>query len=397
LAAFIPRRPWPATLLLAFLTGCFEEPAPPPPAAAQTADPGGSPLTVVLEPWPAVVSVQGSLFGDEQAVVGTKVAGPVASVNVDIGSVVRKGDVLASLRIEEFELRVRHAEAQVQSLRAKVGLKPGADDAKLDRTKAPPVRLERTMLDDAKAKVDRARSLQGQRAIPAEEVQTLEAALRVAEAKYDSSLNLVEEQIALLGVAKQDLGLAIQARDDATIRAPFDGTVQQRLVAPGVFLQVGTPVVTLVRTDPLRFRAGVPEREALKVAVGQAVRVHIEGMREPVVGTVTRIAPALEMNSRSLTIEADVPNSGGKLRAGLFAHGDVVVDPAAKAVVVPKTAVTEFAGVEKVWVVEKGQPREARLRTGRRESERLEVLDGVKPGDVILAAPRHDTTASGGR
>src|SRR5581483_4445755 len=135
-----------------------------------------------------------------------------------------------------------------------------------------------------------------------------------------------DEQIALLGVRRAELALAQQQQADATIRAPFQGVVQKRQVARGAYLHVGDPVLTLVRTDPLRFVGGVPEREALRIRMGEEVRVYLEGESKPLIAQVSRISAGLDPASRSLTFEADIPNPSGKLRAGVFAQADVVVD-----------------------------------------------------------------------
>lgn len=375
------------TLLMLLLGGCNEDSPVVRPSSAPAPRQTGATLKVGLEAWPETVQVQGSLYGDEQAVVGAKVAGLVKAVKVDLGSPVKQGDILAELEMEHFDLRVRHVEAQVQSIRAKLGLKPGQDDAKLDRMNAPPVRQERTVRDEARGKAERARRLAAQKAIATEEAENLEAALRVAEAKLDSALNLVEEQVALLHVMKQELAQALQTRQDATIRAPFDGVVQQRFAAPGVYLQVGAPVASLVRTNPVRFRAGVPERVALRVAVRQPVHLEVQELKDPVTAVISRIAPALELNNRALTVEVDLPNPAGLLRPGLFAQGTITTNPAARTLAIPLGAVTTFAGVDKVWKVEKGPPREVRIRTGRRDQGRVEVLGGLKAGDIILAEP----------
>jgi RND family efflux transporter MFP subunit len=338
-----------------------------------------------VQEWPRVVRVQGSLLGDEHAVVGTRVAGLVKEVKADLGSVVKLGDVLATLDAEEFDLRVRLAEAHVKQARAKLGLRPDEPDEKLDRADAPPVRQERASLDEARAKLDRGRSLLRQKAIAVEEVQLMESTLGIAEARYQSALNGVDEQIAQLAALRAELDLARQQRDDAVIRAPFAGVVQERHVGPGVFLQRGASVVTLVRTDPLRFRAGVPEREAMQVHLGQPVRLEVQGEARPFETRVTRLSPSLDLASRSLMIEADLPNAGSRLPTGLFAEGEIVVDPKAPALVVPAGAVTEFAGVEKVWVVKDGQAREQRVRTGRRDRQRVEILDGLAAGDRVVA------------
>jgi RND family efflux transporter MFP subunit len=148
---------------------------------------------------------------------------------------------------------------------------------------------------------------------------------------------------------------------------------------------VGQPVVSLVRTNPLRFRAGIPERHAMQLRVGQSVRVLLEGQSTPRDAKIDRISPALELGSRSLAIEADVGNADFSLRAGLFAEAEIIVDPDDRALAVPASAVTEFAGVEKVWRIVDGQAKEQRIRTGRRNAELVEVLNGLAAGEQVIA------------
>ena len=119
-------------------------------------------------------------------------------------------------------------------------------------------------------------------------------------------------------------------------------------------MQIGQPIVSLVRTDPLRFRAGVPERQAARLQEGQAATIHVEGLATPLVGAVSRIGPAFDVSNRSLTVEIDVPNPGPRLRVGLFAEAAVVVEPDARSVSIPRHR-AGFRGVEKVWVVEQGK------------------------------------------
>lgn len=365
-------------------TGISSEPQGPP--AAENAAPLRVALTrAELQPWPWVVRVQGSLMGDERAVIGAKVAGRIREVAVDMGSVVQAGDLLATLETEEFDLRVQQAAAELEQARVNLGLQPGENEAQLDRAATPAVMQEKALLSQARANLARAQSLAPQRIITAEELGQRQAEVEVAEAKCRSALNAVEEQLALIGVRRTELALAKQARIDAEIRAPFAGLVQQRHVAPGTYVQIGQPVATVVRTDPLRFHAGVPERQATQLRAKQTARVRIEGDAEPLAGTVTRISPALEMSNRALQIEIDVPNPGHRLRVGLFAEAEIVVDPAAQALTIPAAAVREFAGVEKVWVVRDGQAAEQAIVTGRRAAERVEVLRGLDTGDQIVS------------
>jgi len=242
--------------------------------------------------------------------------------------------------------------------------------------------------NEAKLEYERAKGLLAEHAIPAEEVQQRQAALLVAEAKYRAALNEVDEQVALAAVKRAELGLARQFLADAAIRAPFDGVVQQRHVAPGAYVQVGQAVVTLVRTDPLRFRGGIPEREAPLVRLRQPAQVAVEGQADPFPGQVTRICPALDMSSRALQVDIDLPNPASRLHVGLFAQADIVIDPDARTLAVPLTAIREFAGVEKVWVVRGGKAAQEPVQTGRRTAARVEILEGLAAGDLVLVDSR---------
>jgi membrane fusion protein (multidrug efflux system) len=139
-----------------------------------------------------------------------------------------------------------------------------------------------------------------------------------------------------------------------------------------------------VRTSPLRFRAGVPERSAVGVAVGQTVKMALEGVVQPRTAKISRISPALDVSSRALIIEADVDNKDNSLRTGLFAEAEILVDENEQTLAVPATSVTTFGGVEKVWIVVENQARPQLVRLGRREADRVEVLLGLEAGQLIM-------------
>ena len=146
-------------------------------------------------------------------------------------------------------------------------------------------------------------------------------------------------------------------------------------------------MATLVRIHPLRLRVSVPEREAAGVRVGQAVRVTIDGDPTVYTGRVTRLAPIVQELNRTLTVEAEVPNERGALRAGAFARAEIVTDAAQPVVTVPTSALVVFAGVEKVLVVRGGTTAELRVQTGRRLGEQIEIVDGLKRGELVVDQP----------
>jgi RND family efflux transporter MFP subunit len=368
--------------LLATFGGCRKD-------ASATATEDGKPAIEVtaasaqLRRWPRVVSLQGNLMSDEQALIGAKVAGRVQKVCVDLGSPVAEGEPLAVLDLKDFDLSVAQVESQLAQARAKLGLLPGADEKSLDPLKAAPVVEARALWDEAEANLTRTRTLAQTDSVSAEELQLRETLARVARARYDSALNTVREQIAALAMRRAELEMAIEAQSNATVRAPFAGVVAARHVGPGVFLQIGSPVVTLVRIDPLRFRAGAPERDSKSIRVGQDVELRIEGDDAVRSAKVSRISPVLELASRSLVVEIDVPNPDSALGGGTFAEADVVVDAEAKALALPASAVSEFAGVQKAWVLKDGQAAPRRIVTGRAADGYVEILEGLEPGELV--------------
>jgi len=387
-----PLAPGMAIVLLAMAAaGCrpatpsqAETPAPDPAAAVPTV----KVVTARMQSWPRIVRVQGSLIADEHAVIGAKVAGRIKQVNVDIGSEVRRGDVLVTLEDEELTLKVKQAEAQLHQAMSRLGLKPNDREEALDRLQVPLVQQAVAQREESRANLERAKLLIERRAMAVEELQERLAAYEVAEARYRSALNEVDEQVALIGVRRAELALASQTLTDATVRAPFDGIVQHRQAAPGVFLQVGQAVVTMVRNHPLRFRAGVPERDAVHVELKQGVQIHVEGRAQPISGEITRFCPALDVSSRALCIEVDVPNPQSAMQAGLFAEAEIVIDPQAQTLSVPAAAISEFAGVEKVWLVRDGKAAPCSVQTGRRASDRVEILRGLSAGDLVASDGR---------
>jgi RND family efflux transporter MFP subunit len=346
-----------------------------------------------LETWPETIRVQGSLLAFEDATVGSKLAGRVDTVNVDIGSIVKAGDPLVQLVRTELDLRVQLAEAQLRQACAAIGLTPAEDEDAFQVEGAPGVMMEQALVNEAQANVERARSLVATRAITQGEYDTLLAQLKAAQARHDAALNLVGEQVSVIGVRRKELSLAKQAVIDSRTLAPFAGVIGDRRISPGEFVQAGQAVVSLVRADRLRFTAGVPESRAAAVRVGQRIEIELGDAKAlSIVAVVSRVSPTVMQSSRSILIQADVPNPQLALQAGLFGEAELVVNSDARSIVVPKSAVSRFAGVEKVWVIADGVAAQRTVRTGRQDEERFEIVDGLEEGTLLVrtAADGHD-------
>lgn len=370
--------------------GCQREPAAT--AAAPPKAPAAAPRAVRLTPAtvetvPRAVQATGTLAADEQVVLGTKVAGRLREVAVDLGSRVAKGQAIGRIDPSDYQYRYEQAAAALQQARVRLGLPADGADDRVDPEKTAVVRQARAVLDEARLTRERMSRLWDQQLVARSAVDSAEASLQVADGRYQDAIEEVRNRQAVLTQRRAELELARQQLADTAIASPLDGAVSQRQASAGEYLAAGAPVATIVRTHPLRLRLLVPEREAADVRVGQPVRVNVEGDPRAYRGTVVRLSPLIAEQSRTLLIEAEVPNADGALRPGAFARADVVVQSDLKIVTVPASALVVFAGIEKVLTVKDGTTAEVRVQTGRKVGERVEIVRGLEAGQAVVAQP----------
>jgi RND family efflux transporter MFP subunit len=338
-------------------------------------------------PLARTVAVSGTLAADEEAELGPKVAGRLATLAVDLGDNVRRGQTLARLSPIDFDLRVRQAENALNQARAQLGLPPDGPLQTVDPQDTAVVKQAAANLNQARLTRDRMHRLFDQQLISQQDLDAAEAGFQVAEARHQEAIETARTRQALLGQRLSELEIAKQQRTDSLVVAPFDGRIRERRASIGDYVAVGQAVLVLVRVHPLRLRLDVPEREAAGIRIGQPVQLTVEGEPEPQTGRVARISPALSEQSRTLLVEAEVPNPTGRLRPGSFAKAEIVTKAGEPAVLVPVSAVITFAGVEKVLGVEDGKAVEKRVRTGRHDGDRVEILEGAAAGDLVVIEP----------
>jgi RND family efflux transporter MFP subunit len=257
-----------------------------------------------------IVAVTGTLAPQESATLSAKVPGRVERLLVDIGSPVRQGDLIAQIEPRDYELRVRQAVAALAQARAAVGLPLEGDQEQIDAELLSSVKQVKAVLEEATRNVERVRNLTRSLIASAAELDTAEAAYKVALTRYDAALEDGRARLATLAQRRAELEIARKQLTDASVLAPFDGVIQSRPATMGEYVGAGTALATLVRTDPLRLRLEVPEREAMLVRAGQSVRLLVEGDTNTFTGQIARLSPAPNEASRMLLVEADVPNPG---------------------------------------------------------------------------------------
>ena len=332
------------------------------------------------------VTVNGSLLAYDQTTVGVKVPGRLQTISVDIGSVVSKGQAIAQLEQSDYKLRVQQSEAALAQARARLGLSPDGADDRVSAEQTGTVRQAKAVLDEARAKRDRAERLVREGIVPRAEWDTVESEYKVAQSRYQDALEEIRNRQGLLAQRRSELALAKQQLADTVVYAPLSGVVQEKRASPGEYLGAGAPVGIIVQIDPLRLRVEVPERESHDVRNGQSVRVTVEGDPESYLGYIKRLSPTISQQNRVLAVEADVRNSG-RLRPGAFVRAEIITDQTSTAATVPAGAIVTFAGIEKVIIVEGGKAVEKPVTTGRRGPDWVEIKSGVNVGQSVIVNP----------
>jgi RND family efflux transporter MFP subunit len=331
------------------------------------------------------IEASGTLAPDEQVIVAAKVSGRLTSISVDVASRVTRGQAIAQIETADYSLQVERAAGALGEARALLGLGPGENTTRVDPEQTAIVRQARASLGEAEANVARMRALSREGVSTGMELDASEAALVRAQSNLQSSLEEVRIREAQLGQRRSDLGSAQQRLADTVLRSPLDGIVQSRMGHVGEYFAAGTPVVQIVRVDPLRLKLTIPEREASKVRPDQAVEVRVDGDPQVYIGRVARVAPSLDTDSRSLLIEADLKNPG-HLRPGSFAQCRVIVGSSLRATV-SQSSIVSFAGLNKVIIVQDGKALEKPVVTGKVIGDRVEIVSGVKVGDQVVVRP----------
>ena len=164
----------------------------------------------------------------------------------------------------------------------------------------------------------------------------------------------------------------------------MDGIVSLRHVTRGEYIKAETRIVTIVKSNPLRLQAVIPEVAVSSIRVGMPVTLKVDAYPgRSFKGLISRISPALDEKARTLTVEATVDNSSGELKPGLFAKVHLLVDKQSPAIMVPANSLVTFAGLTKLFVIQDGRAVERIVKTGVQDGDYIEILEGAKVGERI--------------
>ena len=321
----------------------------------------------------------------EEIELHAKIAGFLKEITVDVGDVVKAGQLIARLEVPELQEELVTAEAtkkrsEAEVLRAQVEISRALavhESGHLSYSrlaavsKSRPELVAQQELDEAQARDKTSES----------QVAAARAALVTAEQQVRVSESSVQRVHAMLTYTE--------------IRAPFAGMITKRFADRGAMIQAGTasqsqamPVVRLSGIDKLRLTLPVPESATPQVRVGMPVEVRVASLSQSIRGVVARFTGSVQHATRTMETEVDVPNPTHKLIPGMFADAVIALDRHANVVSVPMEAVAQGAKPTAMVINGEGQLEERVLKLGLETPSRIEILDGLREGELVVIGSR---------
>ena len=353
----------PVLILLAAAPACRREevhsaaPAAEPPAVQAAL------WKLEARPFHITVPITGTLVSSTRVDVKAETTGRVLRFDKKEGDPVAAGEVVVAVDEESYRLAVRQAESAVQ-----------VTEAALEKA--------RVLEAHARSELERARNLVRSGGITDRDLK----AAAVAEQDARAQVALAGAQVAQ---ARAALDIAGKHLRDAAVRSPVSGEIQRKHVNAGAYVEPPTAVFTVVDNSRLELESPVATSDLGSLRRGQKVTFAVNSYPGAVfTGAVEEINPAIETESRSARLRIRVGSSGGRLKAGMFAQGEILTGVQANALIVPAAAVyrdDRSAKEGSVFVAENGRAALRKVRIGRERDLQAEIVEGLKPGDLLVA------------
>jgi membrane fusion protein (multidrug efflux system) len=350
-----------ALSLLALLAGCGKKEAT---VAAVEAPPVRvALLRIASQPFTASVAVTGTLISNSRVEVKAETTGRILKFPKEEGAAVAAGEVVVWVNQENYNLAVAQSEAAVKVAEAA---------------------LARAQVSEShgKTELERARNLVKSGGITDKD-------LKAAELAEQDSHAQTELAAAQLAQARSALDTAQKYLRDTLIHAPVSGEIQKKMVNVGAYVEPATAVLTLVDNSRLELESPVASADIAPIRAGQRVTFTVNAFPgQTFEGRVLEINPALEADTRSARVRVQAHNPGGKLKAGMFAQGEIQTGVEFQTIMIPAGAVyrdDRSAKGSTVFVAEGGKAVRRAVRIGHERDSTLEIVSGLKPGDMLIA------------
>jgi len=293
----------------------------------------------------------GTLKADEEVTASSEVDGIVRHINVVEGSQVAKGVLLVEINDVDYMLDWKRSDAVLKQAEAN--------------------------LTNAKSEYKRKEILYKEELITRQQFDDITTKIALAEAELDRAK-------ATLAISKEKLART-------KIYSPLTGAVKEKKISVGDYVRNGTPLMQLIKTNPLKLSFTISEKDAASIKLGQEVAFSVDSYTDKEFkGRVSLLYPNVEERTRTLQAEAIVPNSNHSLKPGFFATMMIYTKAPREVVLAPITALIYDSSVIRIFVVEGDKARERVIQIGGKYGEFVEVLEGLKEAEQIVVVGQNN-------
>lgn len=333
------------------------------------------------------------LAPSEEVQVAPKVGGKITSLPVKLGDYVKQGQVLFKIDEQDLQNSVKSAEAALAVAQANLKQAGSSSDQGLVQAQNGLKQAEQA-LSDAQINYQRMQQLFAQGAISAQQLEQANTQLTNAQTSYNTaqqSLAAAQQKTSIdisqasVNQASVSLQMAREQLANATVTAPIDGYVSSVMGAVGQ-MAGQSPVVVIVKTNPLIVKANLSEADVNNVKVGTPVKVHVQSTGQELDAQVTAVSPVMDSQLKAYPVEISIPNPNNELKSDMvvtvtFPSGG---GESGSSLVVSRQAVFERGGTQYVFKLEGDVVKQVEVTTGVGSSKQIEITSGLSEGDQIV-------------
>jgi membrane fusion protein (multidrug efflux system) len=293
----------------------------------------------------------GTLKADEEVIVSSEVDGIMKKILVEQGTPVTVGTLLAEINETDYRLDWKRSDAALKQAEAS--------------------------LANAQAEYKRKESLYQEELITKQQFDDISTRVKLAEADLDR--------------AKATLETSKEKLSRTKVYSPLRGVVKEKKVSVGDYVRNGSPLLQLIKINPLKLNFTISEKDTSSLKKGQEVVFTVDAFSgKQFKGKVSLLYPNVEERTRTLQAEAIVPNANHVLKPGYFARIQIFTQAARNAVVVPITALLYDSATIRIFVVNGNKAQERIIKTGNKYGEYVEILEGLKEKEQVVVVGQNN-------
>ena len=297
------------------------------------------------------IETTGSLRADEEVTVSSEVDGIVKSIKVEEGTAVSKGSLLVEINQTDYRLDKQRAEAAMKQAEAS--------------------------LANVKSEFQRKQSLYKEELLTRQQYDDISTRVILAEADMAKAKSMLESSAERFARTR--------------IYSPLNGMVKEKRISSGDFVRTSSPLLQLIKVDPLKLNFTISEKDIAGLKTGQEVDFTVDSFPDKKFkGEVNLLYPNVEERTRTLQAEAVVPNSDRLLKPGLFVRATIYTGPPREVIVAPLTALIYDNATVSLFVVEGNLARERKVTTGRKYGEDIEIVEGLNEKEQVVVVGQNN-------